>query len=152
MIFSILHNSLLHNLYFTPLTNQQALRATTEIMNDRCVSGIVTTTISKSAQRWPTRRADLRASSLRGLHLPYDEGRQKGGGQRRKHSERSSGWGGKGQRGVWNPRERCGGRGSAMMWLASILGENKSSLCSTTVITEQTGRKWAACSPETSTR
>lgn len=58
----------------------------------------------------------------------------------------------KGQRGVWNPRERRGGRGSTMMWLASIHRENKFSLRSTTVITKQTGRKWAACSPQTPTR
>ena len=105
----------------------------------------------KSAQHWPM-RAGWRASNLRWLHLPYDEGRQAGGGERQRRSEGSSGWGGKGWRDVWNPRERRGGQPRTMMWLSLIHRANKSSQFSTTVIIEQTGGKWAGCSPETSTR
>lgn len=115
------------------------------IMYDRCMMGTLCGDNICTALTHV--EAGSRANRLRWLRLPYDEVRQEGGGKKWRQSERISGWGGKGQRGVWNPREKHGGRGSTMMWLALIHRENKSSLCCTTVIIERTGRKWAACSP-----
>lgn len=75
-------------------------------------SAEATTTISESAQRWPMRRAGLRASSLRRLHLPYDEGRQeRGGGETETEREKQRVRRKRPERSVKPQRERRGGRG-----------------------------------------